>query len=223
MFGDEILVSTSNIRINNDARVENPQSVDKTSKDNGGGNHKNKQIIAGGAVAVIFVGVLVAFFADKNNSDGSNAKETVSAVPVPQNQNLRTPIPGPQINQDDKGAPPKDSKKDDQKTVNLPPCPGTYSQSWTNCYGTYVFAKKDGDKVAESYTGEYKNGIYHGKGRYTYGDETYYEGEFKNGKSSFRSNRTVRFVAGYWHSRRGLHSTNFRFIDRRNYKYCKFN
>ena len=184
MFGDEIYSSSSNVRINNDIRVENPQPVDKAIKQNDGNNHKNKKIIAGGAVTVIFVGVLIAFFVDKNNSDGSNVKETVSAVPVPQNPNLKTPIPGPQINPEEKAPPTKETKKEDQKTVNLPPCPGTYSQSWTNCYGTFVFAKKDGEKVAESYKGEYKNGLYHGKGRYTYSDETYYDGEWKNGKNS---------------------------------------
>ena len=32
------------------------------------------------------------------------------------------------------------------------------------------------------YVGEFKNGLFHGKGTYTYSNKEVYSGEFKNGK-----------------------------------------
>ena len=46
------------------------------------------------------------------------------------------------------------------KGQKLPPCPGTYEEKvWTDCAGTLTSSK--GDK----YTGEFKDGKYHGKGK----------------------------------------------------------
>lgn len=183
MFGDEIIPSSSTMKIGNDSLSDKSLTVDENNEDIK--VYKNKQMIAGGAVAIVLIGVLIAFYVDRgNSSDSLKVKDSVSAVPVPQNPNIKTPAPTPNDDPNKKDTPQKDFKKDEQKNASLPPCPGNYSPSWTNCIGTHIFPKKDGDKVAESYTGEYKNGIYHGKGRYTYGDESYYEGEFKNGKNN---------------------------------------
>ena len=45
---------------------------------------------------------------------------------------------------------------------------------WDNCIGTYTFA--DG----ETYTGGYKNGLYHGQGTYNFASGNTYTGGFRN-------------------------------------------
>jgi hypothetical protein len=59
----------------------------------------------------------------------------------------------------------------------LPQCPGTYNaNTWTNCIGTYTYAKGD------IYVGEWKDGNKHGQGTYSYADGDKYVGELKDGK-----------------------------------------
>ena len=60
----------------------------------------------------------------------------------------------------------------------LPDCPSdTASSTWNNCYGTATWS--DG----ATYVGEWKGGIWHGQGTYTYWNGGYkYVGEHKDGK-----------------------------------------
>jgi len=59
---------------------------------------------------------------------------------------------------------------------SLPPCPGSYETTWTNCVGTYTYA--NGDK----YVGENKDNKWHGQGTVTYTDGDQYVGQWKDDK-----------------------------------------
>ncbi len=56
-------------------------------------------------------------------------------------------------------------------------CPGVFSSSWDNCFG------RAGNDQFE-YLGEFKNGKFEGKGKYTWANGTEYIGNFKDGKYS---------------------------------------
>ena len=58
----------------------------------------------------------------------------------------------------------------------LSECKGNDKTQWTNCRGTYISSW--GDK----YIGEWKDGVLHGQGTYTFPNFTNYIGEFKDGK-----------------------------------------
>ena len=53
-------------------------------------------------------------------------------------------------------------------------CPGSYSSSWTNCFGTYTY--DSGDK----YVGYFVKGSFRGQGVYTWKTGQRYEGEWKD-------------------------------------------
>ena len=62
----------------------------------------------------------------------------------------------------------------------LPECSRSYnSNTWTDCVGTYIFA--DGSK----YVGEYRDGIQHGQGTYTYADGKIRKGFWENGQLKY--------------------------------------
>ena len=76
-------------------------------------------------------------------------------------------------------------------TPKLGPCPGEYSPAtWTNCIGEGRFLKPEdhGDEIYASpdgkkYVGEFKDGKFHGKGRWSgrdISDDRDYVGEFRN-------------------------------------------
>jgi uncharacterized tellurite resistance protein B-like protein len=57
-------------------------------------------------------------------------------------------------------------------------CPGPYSASWTNCYGTYTYP--NGDK----YFGDFIRGSFNGKGKITFSNGDQHVGKYKDGKRS---------------------------------------
>ena len=59
---------------------------------------------------------------------------------------------------------------------SLPPCPGSFETTWTNCVGTFTFS--NGNK----YFGEFRYGKINGKGTYTYTNGDKYVGENKDNK-----------------------------------------
>ena len=56
-------------------------------------------------------------------------------------------------------------------------CKGSDYSKWSNCVGSIA-------KSGTAYVGEFKNGLYHGQGTFTFSDGATYVGEFKNGKES---------------------------------------
>lgn len=61
----------------------------------------------------------------------------------------------------------------------LPPCQGSDSSKWSNCYGSLNLAN------GETYVGEWKEkGVRTGQGTYTYSDGTKYIGEHKNNEAN---------------------------------------
>ncbi len=66
---------------------------------------------------------------------------------------------------------------------NKEPCPQDKNARHHNCWGTYIFA--DGDQYAgrftigDTYVGEFKDGLAHGLGAYTFQNGDKYVGEFK--------------------------------------------
>ena len=61
-------------------------------------------------------------------------------------------------------------------SYSLPECEGDNSTKWNNCEGTGLTKGGDG------YKGEWKNGLPHGKGTFTWADGAKHVGEFKDGK-----------------------------------------
>ena len=62
----------------------------------------------------------------------------------------------------------------------LPECPRLYNKdTWTNCWGTYTWAS--GNK----YVGEYRNGLRHGQGTFTFADGRVKEGVWKNNEFQY--------------------------------------
>ena len=59
----------------------------------------------------------------------------------------------------------------------LPDCPDDRSEIWNNCFG-FSYMGNDGD----TYEGEWKNNIRHGKGTYTFANGIKYVGNYKDGK-----------------------------------------
>jgi len=80
-----------------------------------------------------------------------------------------------------------------QAQSKLPRCPDVdYSKTkhtgidgrtwrWHNCFGKYFFELNDSFK-GHFYEGEFQNGMYNGRGTYTFADGSKYLGEFKDGK-----------------------------------------
>ena len=62
------------------------------------------------------------------------------------------------------------------EALSLPPCPKDQSQTYHNCFGSYIF--DDGDK----YVGEWKDDKFHGQGTYYYSNGDRYVGEWKSDK-----------------------------------------
>ena len=56
-------------------------------------------------------------------------------------------------------------------------CKGENHMTWNDCIGSVA-------KNGTAYVGEFKNGLYNGKGTFTYSDGATYRGEFLNGKES---------------------------------------
>ena len=57
----------------------------------------------------------------------------------------------------------------------LPDCPSDISVTWHNCFGTFAV---DGSK----YVREWKEGLHHGQGTYTYADGRVARGYYMNGE-----------------------------------------
>ena len=68
---------------------------------------------------------------------------------------------------------------------SLPPCPGLYTVTWTNCIGTFTFT--GGDK----YTGEFSDGTFNGQGTLTFANGAKYVGGFKDGMRSGQGTSTL--------------------------------
>ena len=88
----------------------------------------------------------------------------------------------------------------------LPPCQGSNSSKWSNCYGTKIYSNgdkyigdfKDGDTSGQGtffwlgdtqwkgdkYVGEFKGGDFNGQGTYTWAKGEKYVGEYKDDKAT---------------------------------------
>ena len=69
----------------------------------------------------------------------------------------------------------------------LPPCPGSYSPTWSNCVGTETWSS------GNNYVGEFRDGKLHGQGTYNYAKGDKYVGEFKD--NTFHGQGTYYFLA----------------------------
>ena len=58
----------------------------------------------------------------------------------------------------------------------LPPCQGSETTKWSNCFGTYYIVK------GSMYVGEWRDGNYNGLGTYTAPDGSKYVGDWKDDK-----------------------------------------
>jgi hypothetical protein len=67
---------------------------------------------------------------------------------------------------------------------SLPPCPGSYALTWTNCVGPFTFT--DGG----TYVGEFRDGTFNGQGTVTWPNGMNYVGEFKDGNRSGQGTST---------------------------------
>ena len=56
-------------------------------------------------------------------------------------------------------------------------CKGENHKNWNNCVGSVAIE-------GTAYVGHFKNGLYHGKGTFTFSDGATYVGNFENGKES---------------------------------------
>ncbi len=56
-------------------------------------------------------------------------------------------------------------------------CKGNNFSEWNNCKGSTA-------KNGTAYVGNFKNGLYHGQGTFTFSDGATYVGKFENGKES---------------------------------------
>ena len=56
-------------------------------------------------------------------------------------------------------------------------CKGNDHHKWNNCIGSIA-------KDSTAYVGNFKNGLYHGQGTFTFSDGATYVGKFENGKES---------------------------------------
>ncbi len=66
----------------------------------------------------------------------------------------------------------------------LPNCVGSWSvETWTNCYGTYVFGS-DSEWAGDKYVGEWTDGKPNGHGIYIHSDGEKYVGESKDNNRS---------------------------------------
>ncbi len=78
---------------------------------------------------------------------------------------------------------------------DLPPCLGSSSNYWTNCFGTFNYS--DGAK----YVGEFKDNKRNGQGTFTYADGAKYIGDYKdnkrNGQGTFTHPDGAKYV-GEW-------------------------
>ena len=59
---------------------------------------------------------------------------------------------------------------------SLPPCEGSDSSTWTNCFGTHTFAN------GAKYVGEFKDGKRHGQGTIAYTDGSVKKGMWRDGE-----------------------------------------
>ncbi len=75
-----------------------------------------------------------------------------------------------------------------QAPASLPQCAGENPKLWTNCFGTVNFSS------GSLYVGEFKDGLFHGKGTSTTQSGTKYIGEFKGGR--FDGQGTLTFDNG---------------------------
>lgn len=86
---------------------------------------------------------------------------------------------------------------------NLPACKGDDIANWTNCFGTEV--RTDGKK-RQTYVGEFKNGEFHGKGKYSYESGDSYEGDYRNGlqhgRGTYKLSNGEKYVGEYKNDKR---------------------
>ena len=61
----------------------------------------------------------------------------------------------------------------------LPNCTGSWSTNWKNCFGTYIYGM-DTEWAGDKYIGEFKDGLFHGQGTYTWASGEKYVGDFKD-------------------------------------------
>ena len=78
-----------------------------------------------------------------------------------------------------------------QASASLPQCTSLNPKSWTNCVGT---ASITGGSL---YVGEFKDGLFHGKGTSTNQSGTKYVGEFKDGRFDGQGTLTFNDGADY--------------------------
>ena len=84
-----------------------------------------------------------------------------------------------------------------REALSLPNCSGTYSSSWNNCFGTYIYMY--GEAIGDKYVGEFKNGDFDGQGTYTYSSSgqwagNKYVGEWLN--SQYNGQGTLTYPDG---------------------------
>jgi hypothetical protein len=75
--------------------------------------------------------------------------------------------------------------------ASLAPCAGENPKSWTNCVGTLSISG------GSLYVGEFKDGLFHGKGTSTNQSGTKYVGEFKGGRFDGQGTLTFKDGADY--------------------------
>ena len=86
---------------------------------------------------------------------------------------------------------------------NLPACKGDDIANWTNCFGTEV--RTDGKK-RQTYVGEFKNGNFHGKGKYSFENGNSYEGDYRDGvqhgRGTYKLSNGEKYVGEYQNDKR---------------------
>jgi serine/threonine protein kinase len=223
LFGDEI----KNLSKNNSPKKSPPIESDETlnivinapptsnknkntdinlneSEKNGSIKKKNLKLVGSISGVIVIVSLIGLVYFDKNKSATIAKNDSVSPVAIPQSssipnaKNPETTLPSQAPNQ---GAQSPEPKKDEKKSTVLQPCVGQPSKAWTDCYGLVTWPKRDTDQIAESYAGEFKNGNFEGKGKYTYGNGAVYTGEFragqKHGNGSMDAPNSYRYSGGW--------------------------